>query len=613
MRALWLARQPSQPTELIEELTATGVPRDLAGLLAHRGFSTASQAAAFLTPAVANLHDSALLKGMPEALDLLVGARERREAVAVIGDYDVDGLTATALLLGVFRAVGMTAHGILPNRHAGGYGPQPQHMERAEALGCRLVVTADCGIRAYEALAEAQRRGLAVIVTDHHLPGGRPVAAAAVINPRQEGCPYPFKELAGVGLALKLAAALLQRVGRPVPWISLFRIACLGTIADAAELVGENRVFAKLGLAALAATPSAGLRALLAEADVGAPVTAHDVGFRLGPRLNAAGRLGAADPALELLMTRDALRARELAAQLGQWNTERRGLERRVVDDCAAKYAGRTLPPILVAWSAEWNRGVVGIAAGRLARQFHRPAILFAVGAGSERIAGDEAGDGIDGAAGVAVGSGRSVAGVDLHRFLSPWEGQLERFGGHAQAVGLTARSANLARLAAEWESGAAAWAPESFAPTLTYDQEAKLSAITPELLQRLARLAPFGNGNPEPVWRFGPCRRLGGGRSFGNGHLSFVACEGGSLLSQDVTAASTGAADSGNRSAGAAGVEVVAWQWAERADPSNLFDSDFEMLAVAEHDPYRNRPRLRLVDIRPASQRASSDSVGLS
>lgn len=534
-------------------------------LLARRGVTSAAEAAAFLAPDVESLHDPLLLKGMPEALDLLVGAHGRGEPVAVIGDYDVDGLTATALLLGVFQAVGIAAHGILPNRHAGGYGPQPQHMQQAEELGCRLVVTADCGIRAYEALAEARRRGLRVIVTDHHLPGEERVEAAAVINPHQAGCTYPFRDLAGVGLALKLGAALLQRFGREVPWTALCRISCLGTIADAAPLVGENRVLASRGLASLAATPSVGLRALLAEAEVGTPVSAHDVGFRIGPRLNAAGRLGPADPALELLLTRDPARARELAAELGHANNLRRALEKQVVEDCATRYEGRDLPAILVGWSAAWHRGVVGIAAGRLARQFHRPAVLFAI------------------ADGVAVGSGRSVPGIDLHDFLRSWESRLERFGGHAQAIGLTATMALLPELAPEWEAAAAAWPPESFAPALDFDQRLTVAEVTLDLLARLARLEPFGVGNPEPVFRFGPCRRIGAGRTFGGGHLSLVARE------------------SGPQSAAETGVEVVAWQWAERAAHSGVFDGEFEMLAAIEHDRYRNRPRLRLVDCRPA------------
>ncbi|MEO7794173.1 MAG: single-stranded-DNA-specific exonuclease RecJ [Thermoanaerobaculia bacterium] len=571
MPALWVTRQPAPADGLVESLEATGLSHDLALLLGARGVTSAEAAAAFLSPAIASLHDPLLLKGMAEAVDLLMAARERGERVAVIGDYDVDGLTATALLVGVFQAVGIPTHGILPNRHAGGYGPQPRHMQQSEELGCRLVVTADSGIRAYEALAEARRRGLTVIVTDHHLPGAQAVDAAAVINPRQAGCSYPFQDLAGVGLALKLAAALLQRCGREVPWAALCRMACLGTIADAAPLIGENRVLASRGLAALAATPSVGLRALLVEAEVGSPVSAQDVGFRIGPRLNAAGRLGAADPALELLLTRDAPRAKELAAQLGRANHERRALEKQVVEECAARYAGRVLPQILVGWSPGWHRGVVGIAAGRLARQFHRPAVLFAV------------------ADGVAVGSGRSVPGVDLYAFLSGWEGQLERFGGHAQAIGLTTMEGSLAELAAAWESAAAAWRPEDLAATIEYDQPLALAEVTPELLARLARLEPYGVGNPEPVFRFGPCRRAGSARAFGAGHLSFEVRD-------------EGAQPAGSPSRAGAGIEVVAWQWAERAASGGLFDGAFEMLAVAEHDHFRNRPRLRLVESRPVS-----------
>ncbi len=569
----WIARQPTLAGELVEGsartaqidlLVGSGLDRDLATLLAQRGVTTASEAAAFLAPGIEDLHDPLLLLGMQEALDLLVAAHARGERVAVVGDYDVDGLTATALLLGVFRALGIAAHGILPNRHAGGYGLQPQHVQQADELGCRLLITVDCGIQAHEAIAEATRRGLPVIVTDHHLPANRPgdpaLGAAAVINPRQPGCRYPFRDLAGVGLALKVATALLTRFGREIPWPALFRISCLGTIADAAPLTGENRVLASRGLAALASTPSVGLRALLDEAEVAAPVSAHDVGFRIGPRLNAAGRLGAADPALELLLTRDPGRARELAAQLGRCNTERRTLEAQVLADCEARHADGPVAAVISGWSPAWHRGVVGIAAGRLARRFHRPTLLFAIEDG------------------LAIGSGRSVPGIDLHDFLRPWESRLERFGGHSQAVGLTVRVSALEGLAREWEAAAAAWPAVRLAITLEYDQELEVSAVTASLLERLARLEPFGVGNPEPVFRMGPCRVSGPLRAFGAGHLGFTA-----------------------RAADGSTVEVVAWQGAQRAaaTPGGL-DGEFEMLAAVELDRYRNRPRLRLVDFRP-------------
>ena len=568
MPTTWIARLPAPAAELVTRvdlMMASGVEPELATLLALRGVTTAPAAAAFLAPGTESLHDPLLLLGMREALDLIVAAHGRGDRVAVVGDYDVDGLTATALLLGVFRALGIDARGILPNRHAGGYGLQPRHVCQADELGCRLLITADCGILAHEAIAEAASRGLPVIVTDHHLPGDRPLAAAAVINPRQAGCRYPFQDLAGVGLALKVAVALLERFGREIPWAALLRISCLGTIADAAPLVGENRVLASCGLAVLAATPSVGLRALFAKAEVGSPVSAHDVGFRIGPRLNAAGRLGAADPALELLLTRDPARARELAAQLERFNIERRALEKQVVDDCETRFTGRPLPAILVGWSSAWHRGVVGIAAGRLARRFHRPALLFAV---------DD---------GVGVGSGRSIPGIDLHGFLRAWESRLERFGGHSQAVGLTVLAAELENLAREWETVAATWPPESLAEEVEYDLALAISDVTSSLLDRLARLEPFGIGNPEPTFRFGPCRLAGSTRAFGVGHLEFSALG---------TDGST--------------VQVVAWQGAERAGLVGALEGRFEMIAAVEFDRFRKRPRLRLVDLRSTADQTN-------
>ncbi|MEO8277644.1 MAG: single-stranded-DNA-specific exonuclease RecJ [Thermoanaerobaculia bacterium] len=564
MSATWTLRQAepaaNAPAEVDISAAAAHAP-DLADLLRRRGIVSAAERAAFLSPSVADLHDPLGLLGMSRAVDLLMAAREREECVAVVGDYDVDGITSTALLLGLFRAVGIRCEGILPNRHDGGYGLQPRHVAEAHRLGCRLLVTADCGILAHAAIAAAGAIDLPVIVTDHHLPGPEPLPAAAVVNPRQKECTYPFKDLAGVGLALKLAAAVLARLGREIPWPALCRIACLGTIADAAPLVGENRVLASVGLAALPATPSVGLLALMAEAEVGVPVRAYDVGFRLGPRLNAAGRLGAADPALELLLTRDPARAKELARQLGEWNVERRALERKVLDDCAERFASQPLPGILVGWSENWHRGVVGIAAGRLAREFHRPAVLFAVENG------------------VAVGSGRSVPGLDLHGFLERWQTSCERFGGHAQAVGMTVLAANLSGLAAEWKEAATRFPEHQLAETFEYDGDLPLAEVSAERIQELARLEPFGMGNPEPVFRFSPCSVAGPPRTFGNGHLGFLV------------------------RSGAESLEVVAWGWGAR---QSLFQpgagNRFEMLASLEHDNYRNRPRLRLIDARTMS-----------
>ncbi|MCB1036051.1 MAG: single-stranded-DNA-specific exonuclease RecJ, partial [Acidobacteria bacterium] len=409
---LW-QRAPRPPAA--DELEEQGVPGLLAELLARRGATTPQQAESFLSPDVEDLYDPFRLLNMEAAVERLLKAREAGRRVAVVGDYDVDGVSATALLQAAFSACGLPVSTILPHRMEEGYGFQPVHVEKARGLDCSLVVTADCGTTAREAVAAAQESGMEVIVTDHHIPDGPLPGEALQINPKIASCSYPFDQLSGAGLAFKLAMALGQRCGRSFDPLQLLRVACLGTIADIVPLVDENRVIAALGLQALSTSRSPGLRALIHQAGVKGPVTATDVGFRLGPRLNAAGRLGSADEALELLLCREPRQASILARRLDDWNRERQREEQQVVEEARAALAGPgELPPVLVAWSEGWHRGVVGIAAGRLARELGRPTLLLAV----------------DGE--TATGSGRSIPAVDLHAFLLPWREELERFGGHA-------------------------------------------------------------------------------------------------------------------------------------------------------------------------------------
>ena len=540
------------------ELHAAGHPRRLAELLALRGVESDAQAAAFLAPSREQLHPARELLGLDEAVTRLADLCARHRGVAILGDYDVDGISGTALLAAVLRSAGARVETQIGRRHEEGYGFHPVHARRAAEQGVDLLVTVDCGTNSLAAAEEAARLGLALVVVDHHIPEGAPPPGAVLINPRQAGCRYPFRELSGAGLVFKLAVALLEHLGREVPWQALLRIACLGTIADVAPLVGENRVIAALGLAALASTRSAGLAALFEEAGVRPPLRAVDVGFRLGPRLNAAGRLGAAEPALELLLERDPARARELARQLGRANRERQELEARLLEEARAAIESRGRPPIAVAWSGAWHRGVVGIVAAKLARELHRPVLLLAVD-------GD-----------LATGSGRSVAAVHLHDFLAPWAARLERFGGHAQAVGLTARTASLDALAREWESAAAAWPAELLEASRHYDLELELSEVGAGLLADLERMEPCGAGNEEPLFRLGPLTTAGPVRRFGNGHASLPL----------VASGAEGPA-----------VDAVGWGWAERLD---ALPASFEVLARVERDRWRGGARLRLEDLRP-------------
>jgi single-stranded-DNA-specific exonuclease len=549
--------------------SAAGLERDgvapwLAALLARRGVEDSRGAERFLHPSLDQLHDPFLLAGMEDGVARLLAARDAKETVAIVGDYDVDGISSTALLLAVFAACKIEAKSILPNRLREGYGFQAVHVVRAREMGAGLIVTADCGSSSVDAVEAALAAGIGVLVTDHHLPGCALPAGALHINPRQEGCTYPFRDLAAVGLAFKLALALTRRCGKDVDPEPLLRIACLGTIADLVPLQGENRVIAALGLKALAAARSHGLKALILQSGMKPPFTAADVGFRLGPRINAAGRLHEPERALELLMSRDAGRATALAAELDGWNRERQTTETRVVEEARRLFTERAgqasgqaeLPPILVGWSAEWHKGVVGVAAGRLAKDFHRPVVLLAV-------------DGEH-----ATGSGRSVPGLELHGFLGAWKERMERFGGHAQAIGLTVATDRLEELRAEWEAAGEGWPPELLARRVEYELHLEPREVSPRLLAQLGALEPFGQGNPRPLLRTGPLRLDGEPRSFGKGHLSARA------RGEDGTA-----------------VELLGWRWEERA---GSLRGSFEVLACVENDTYRGGPVLRLVDSRP-------------
>jgi single-stranded-DNA-specific exonuclease len=553
----WVEATVSEPEE---SLRGAGISARLARLLALRGVTTAAEAEAFLAPSVSDLHDPFELDGMEAAVERLAAARAAGETVMVVGDYDVDGVTAVAQLVAVFGACGIETAAVLPHRIRDGYGLQTLHADEAARRGARVLVTADCGSLAHEAVGRALELGIDVIITDHHIPGAPHPPQVVHINPKRPSCAYPFSELSGAGLAFKLAMAVAQRLERPVPPELLLRVASLGTVADMVPLRGENRTIAAVGLASLAETESLGLRALLDVSGVRPPIRAGDVGFRLGPRLNAAGRMDSADDALRLLLTRNAAEATELATRLDSWNRERQQAESDVVEEAREYFEGLAdLPRVLVRAAPGWHRGVVGIAAGRISRAFHRPTILLAADDGE------------------ATGSGRSIAGIDLHGFLLPFADRLERFGGHAQAVGLTVRAERLPDLEAAWQQAAQQWDEELLVRRVVYDASLELGEVDDGLLGEVLRLEPFGVANPRPVFRLGPLRAVAKPRAFGRDHLEIEAV-------------------------GAAGAEfepvpIVGWRWAERGE---IFAVDFEILARVGRDDYRDRVRLELVDARP-------------
>jgi single-stranded-DNA-specific exonuclease len=524
--------------------------------MARRGVADEAAGRRFLAPALDDLHDPRALHGMTAAVERLLAARSHGQRVALVGDYDVDGITGTALLSACFEAGGLSVVRMIPDRMREGYGFQPVHADRAKAQDCSLVVTVDCGTTSFAAIERALELGIETIVTDHHLPSGSLPEGVVLINPKQAACSYPCPDLSGAGLAFKLSVAFLEALGRQPPLSSLLRVACLGTIADLVPLRGENRVIATLGLRELPLARAEGLQALMRVAGTRAPLRSDDVGYRLAPRLNAAGRLANAERALELLLTRDATLADEIALELERHNQERQLEERRVVEEATERFVGlEELPGVLVAWSHEWHRGVVGIAAGRLATSFHRPTLLLAVD-------GD-----------VATGSGRGIHGVHLFDFLEPWRDRLLAFGGHAAAIGLSAPVAALPTLAAEWQD-AARWSEEVL--TKRYEYEIELwsaGELDLDLFREIARLEPYGMGNPAPLVCLRGVRLFGEPRQFGKGHLSGI------LHSEDATRA-----------------RFVGWNWSERRA---RMTGPIDVLGHVAWDDYLGVPSLRLVDAR--------------
>ena len=466
----------------------------LADLLVGRGIEEPEVAARFLSPALADLHDPLLMSGMKAALDRLEAALERKEKVLIYGDYDVDGTTAIVILKTAIELCGGAADFHVPHRIREGYGMRDEVIERAAAEGVRLIISVDNGIRAFAAADTARRTGVDLIVTDHHLPGMDGVPRAlAVVNPNQEGCDYPCKHLCGAGVAFKLAQGLMQRrldaKDQSRLLMSFMKVVAIATIADVVPLRGENRVFAKLGLQGLRSPVNVGLKALLEVAKLGdgRALTAKEVGFRIAPRLNAAGRMDAARDVVELFNEKDMDRARKIASRLDQWNAERQEEERRIMDSILRRLDDE--PALREAYCVVvdgegWHRGVIGITASRVVEHHGRPTLIISR-EGAE-----------------AHGSGRSIPAFHLLHAIESCHELFSRLGGHAHAVGFALPSANVEKLRQHLDAYARArLTPADFEPQLAFDRELPLGEITPELHQALLLLEPFGMENREPIF----------------------------------------------------------------------------------------------------------------
>jgi len=550
---------PCDEPSAIALAAALGVSPVVARLLCQRGLSDPEMADRFLNPSLDHLHDPMRLADMGVAVDRIMGALARKEKIAIHGDYDVDGVTSTVILRRALELLGGHVVHFIPERLRDGYGLQPAAIERLHADGVALVISVDCGIRGADAGRRARELGVDLIITDHH-------------DPKRTDCTYPDKYLAGVGVALKLVQALCRRAGRDKLLPGFIKVAAIGTLADVVPLVGENRVIAKLGLELLTKGPhKVGLRALLDVCGLtGKTIDSYHIGFMVAPRVNAAGRMSSPDIAARLLLADDEALAddvRQLALQLDSENVKRQEEEAEIL--AAAKKIVQTDPDvgarsILVVAGEGWHRGVIGIVASRLMDAFHRPAIVLSV-------EGD-----------IAHGSCRSFSRFDMLGALERCAHLLTRFGGHKQAAGLTldANRIKALRLAVN-DVADETLGPDDLMPRLRIDGSLTFREITGGVAAGIMSLAPFGAGNPRPVFAARGVEIIDGPRTLKERHLKMSLKQEGRIF------------------------RAVAWRAAERHDYLSEHKAALDVAFSLEQNHYNGNTyvELTLADLRKAQE----------
>lgn len=517
----WLIKE--QNPHLSKEFsTSFNISPLVSQLLINRGLVSVDQADFFINATLKDLYSPFLMKDMDKAVQRIITALQKKEKICVYGDYDVDGITATAVVLLFLREVKANAFFYLPNRLQEGYGLDIEALKKITCEGATLLVTVDCGISDREPIQYAQSKNLDIIVTDHHEPPEKLPPAHAILNPKQQGCSFPFKELAGVGVAFNLIMALRKALrdrgfwqqGQAPNLKKYLDLVALGTLADIVPLVDENRILVKSGLEVLSSGERAGIRALKAVSAVPeGPLSGDMVTYRLAPRINASGRLSTAATAVEMMITGDAGEAQRLARLLHEENMKRQQLEKAITADARTMIAGQEhLKNPFVLASPSWHQGVIGICASRLVEDYYRPTVLIS----------------LDEKTRIGRGSARSIHSFDLYRGLKQCAGLLNSFGGHKYAAGLSIAEENIPAFTKQFTAiFSAAMRDEDFIPFLEIDAQVPLSAISDDVVEDLEKLAPFGTANPEPLFCSNDLRSYSS-MVVGNGHLKLKIKEAG-------------------------------------------------------------------------------------
>ncbi len=539
------------------------LPSLVSQLLVKRGYADVAEARTYLRPRLEQLHDPMLMHGMAEAVERITRAIREGETILVHGDYDVDGICSSTIMVRVIRYLGGKAEPFLPHRMTDGYDLSDAGVNAAVRLGARLVLTCDCGTSAHTAITRLAALGIETIVSDHHLPSREVPACVAVLNPRQPGCEYPDKDLCAAGVAFKLSLALVRALGanENIVWRYL-DLAALATVADVAPLRGENRTLVRYGLRMMKDTSHPGLRALIEAAGLATtPLTAGRIGYVLAPRLNAAGRVGHAMLGVELLLSNDRAECNRIARELEELNRTRQEIDRETLAQARALADKLDLDATwgVVLAAEKWHPGVIGIVASRLVEDLARPVMMVAVDHG------------------VGKGSGRSTSRFDLHAGLTACADCFVRFGGHQAAAGITIEAGRIPEFAERFNAVARErLTPEDLVPELRIDLELGVDDVTDDLEKLLRHFEPYGIGNPAPVLTVRGARVQGSARTVGQNGLKLrIASRAGAL-------------------------EVLGWGMAERC--AEFGDGvEIDVAFKLERDEWQGESRLvaRLLDVR--------------
>jgi len=515
MEKKWVVKEKGDTAVLKQLAGALGVSESLANLMVQRNITSADEAHTFFNPSLDYLHDPFLMKDMNIAVDRISIAVKKNEKILVYGDYDVDGTTAVALMYSFLKDQYSNVEYYIPDRYKEGYGVSIQGLDFAYQNNCKVVITLDCGIKAVEKVKYARTKGLDVIICDHHYPGDEIPKALAVLDPKQPSCSYPYKELSGCGVGFKLIHAYSRVHGIPFSKISHFLdLVAVSIASDIVPLTGENRIMAYFGLKRLNESPRTGLKEIIRESEVSRALTIEDVVFKIGPRINAAGRMETGSKAVDLLVSSDTRLATGISKEINNFNIERRNVDRiitteamRMISEDQRTVNSRTT----VLYNPTWKKGVIGIVASRLIETYYRPTVILTESNG------------------FATGSARSVQGYDLYQAIEACSDLLESFGGHMYAAGLTMKKDNIQAFMERFEQYVNSTITEDqLVPRIFIDTELSFSEINEDFFKTMSQFQPFGPENMSPVFISRNVCDSGSGRMVGSSgeHLKLDLCQ---------------------------------------------------------------------------------------